>query len=168
MDTYIFDLILAGIAIVVIYFSARKGFVEIVLQTVSLFLAAITAYKLCEPVASLVCDKFLTNAEGEFVSVISRIIIFIILLIILNIAFKALSTLLSSLIEKIPLVGTADYILGGVLGLLKAAVIIYVVCTVSYLAVVTENADSLKTIISNSYVYQFITENNPIVDLIQK
>ncbi len=168
MDAYIFDLILAGIAILVVYFAAKKGFVSVLLETVSVFIAAIAAYHLCEPVSAFVCEKFLTNAEGEFISVIARIIVFMILFIVLTISLKALSKLLSSLIEKIPLVGTADFLLGGVLGLIKAAILVYVVCTVSYLAVITENAENLKNIISNSYIYQFVTEHNPIVDLIQK
>lgn len=168
MDAYIFDLILAGIAILVIYFAAKKGFAAVLLETVSVFIAAIAAYKLCEPVSDFFCEKVLTNIEGEFVAVIARIILFVVLFIALSILLKLLSKLLSSLIEKIPLVGTADYLLGGVLGLIKAAVLVYVICTVSYLAVVTENAENLKSIISNSYIYQFVIENNPILDLIQK
>ena len=76
--------------------------------------------------------------------------------------------MLSSLLDKIPLVGTANSLLGGGLGLIKAVIIIYVICTVSYLIVISDNAENLKPIISNSYIYQFIAENNPVIDFIQK
>lgn len=168
MEIQVFDLILIAIAVLAVVFAAKKGFASSLLETASVLIAGIASYKFCVPVSSFFCDTFLTGIANSIATVIARVIVFVILFIIFSIVLKLASKLLSSLLDKIPLVGTANSLLGGVLGLIKAIIIIYVICTVSYLIVISDNAENLKPVISNSYVYQFITENNPVIDFIQK
>lgn len=161
------DLILAAIVVVSVVFAAKKGFAKSLLETASVVVSGVAAYHLCTPVADFVCTTFLTDIPYAVASVISRVVVFALLFVVLSIVLKLLSGLISSVVEKIPLVGTANTVLGGVLGFIKAAVIVYVICTVAYLFVMSDNAQSLKPIISNSYIYQFVTENNPVIDFIR-
>ncbi len=168
MEIQLFDLIIFAIAVLAVVFAAKKGFASSLLETGSVLIAGIASYHFCAPVAVFVCDTFFTNVPAKLASVIARVIVFVILFIVFSIILKLASKLLSSLLDKIPLVGTANSVLGGVLGFIKAVIIIYVICTVCYLIVLSDNAENLKPVISNSYIYQFITENNPVIEFIQK
>lgn len=168
MEIQLFDIILFAIAVLSVVFAAKKGFASSLLETASVLISGFAAYYFCQPVSVFVCNTFFSNVPFNIASVIARVVVFFILFVIFSILLKLASSLLSSLLEKIPLVGTANSVLGGVLGFIKAVIIIYVICTVCYLFVISDNAENLQPIISNSYIYQFITENNPVIDLIQK
>lgn len=168
MEIQIFDLILAVIAVLAVVFAAKKGFAKSLLETASIFIAGIASYKFCVPVSTFVGETFFKDVPDIAAAAIARVISFAVMFVVFSILLKLASGLMSSIINKIPLVGTANSVLGGILGFLKAVVIVYVICTVCYLIVVSDNAENLKPVISNSYIYQFITENNPVTDFIQK
>lgn len=167
MEIQIFDLILVAIAVLSVVFAAKKGFAKSLLETASVFVAGFASYKFCGPVSLFIYNTFLSEMPFAVASVVARIISFAVMFVVFSILLKLASGLLSSVLKKIPLVGTANKLLGGVLGLLKAVIIVYVICTVCYLTVISDSAENLKPIVSNSVIYQYITENNPVTDFIQ-
>lgn len=167
MEIQVFDLVLVAIAVLSVVFAAKKGFAKSLLETASVFVAGFASYKFCDPVSQFVYKTFLSEMPYAVASVVARIVSFAVMFVVFSILLKLASGLLSSVLKKIPLVGTANKLMGGVLGLLKAIVIIYVICTVCYLTVISDSAENLKPIVSNSVIYQYITENNPVTDFIQ-
>lgn len=93
-------------------------------------------------------------------------IAFVVLFILLSIIVKMLSGLLGKVINKIPLVGKANKALGGALGLIKAIVVVFVVCTVLYFIAGTSSDLSFVPAVESSKIYGFVTANNPMINLL--
>ncbi len=92
----------------------------------------------------------LANIIDPIVIVPLKIILFLLIFTIAAIALEALANA-SKLINRIPVISSANELLGGILGLAKAAVIIFVICIgIQFLISVTE--DSLVFI--NTYTIQ--------------
>ena len=156
MAISIFDIIILVVAVLIIVMAAKKGFAKTILDAVTVVVAVVGAYVLSEPLSA-----FITNL------LFKRVVVFIILFIVLSIVIKFVVSLFSKLLDKIPLVGSLNSLLGGALGLIKAGVLVFVVCTLLYLIVYSTDNVDIKAFIADSYVYQFMTENNPIIDFIQ-
>ncbi len=87
---------------------------------------------------------------SHFVSmIVAYILIFVLALIVLSIFTK----ILGGIIHKIPLIGTVDHLLGGVLGLLIGWVLMSLVCSLlRFFTAATEFYNS-------SYILKFFAEN---------
>lgn len=168
MAVQIFDIILIAIVILAVVLASKKGFASSLLETASVLISGVASYKFSEPVSTFVCDTFFAENANEITYAFTQIVVFIILFIVFSILLKFASKLLSSVMDKIPLVGTANSVLGGVLGFIKAVIIVYVICTLCYLIVLSDNTAEIKNIISDSYIYQFLIENNPVIDFIKE
>lgn len=168
MAIQIFDIVLIAIVILAVVLAAKKGFASSLLETLSVLISGFASYTFSTPVSVFVCENFFAENLNSLTYIVARILVFVILFIVFSILLKIVSKLLSALLDKIPLVGTANSVLGGALGLIKAIIIVYVICTVCYIVVMSDNAGNLKEIISDSYIYQFLIENNPIVELIKE
>ena len=95
---------------------------------------------------------------------ITKVVVFFVLFVIATLLIRMVSKFMEK-INKIPLIGKLNSTLGGVLGVVKALVIVLVVCTVMYfIASSSSNAD-LTGAISSSKLYNFVTENNPLLNL---
>lgn len=86
-------------------------------------------------------EAIIANIIDPIVIVPLRIVLFLIIFTVVSIALEALANA-SKIINRIPLISSANEALGGILGLVKSAVIIFVICIgVQFLISVT--GDSL-------------------------
>lgn len=95
---------------------------------------------------------------------ITKVVAFFVLFILFTLVLRVVSKFLEN-VNKIPLIGKLNSTLGGVLGVVKAAIIVLVVCTVMYFIVSSSDNAELVNAITCSKLYNFITENNPILNL---
>ncbi|MBO5433956.1 MAG: CvpA family protein [Clostridia bacterium] len=95
---------------------------------------------------------------------ITKVVVFFILFVLATLVLRMVSNFLEN-INKIPLIGKLNSTLGGVLGVAKALIIILVVCTVMYFIVSSSDNVDLVGAISDSKIYNFVTENNPLLDI---
>ena len=168
MTVQIFDIVLVGIVVLAVILASKKGFAASLLETASVLISGVASYYFSEPVSVFAGEVLFAETPNKLTYVIAKIVVFIVLFIVFSILLKLASKVLSSLLDKIPLVGTADSVLGGVLGFVKAVIIVYVICTLCYLIVLSDNAENIKPIISDSYIYQVLIENNPVINFIKE
>ncbi len=99
---------------------------------------------------------------------VTEIVVFMILLVVSCLIIRAVSNFFSDKLKKIPVVGNVDTILGGALGLIKAAVILVAVTTVFYIILATAQDGSPLEAIRNSQLYNFLAEYNPVITFLNK
>ncbi len=106
------------------------------------------------------------NIAYNILIVAIEAIVFLVLFVLLSIVIKLISKLLTKIIKKLRLMGSVNKLLGAVLGVLKAAVIVLVICTVMFfIAGATDNGD-LTSAIEASKIYAFVSANNPIISFL--
>ncbi len=98
---------------------------------------------------------------------ITEIITFIVLMVLCTLLVRFISKFFSGALEKIPLVGKLDSLLGGVLGLIKGAIILVAITTVFYIILATAQADSPLRAIADSKIYLFLAEYNPVISMLK-
>lgn len=114
-----------------------------------------------EELISLAVDKI-----GHTIMInVTEVITFIALFIILTLALKFIAKIFQKA-NDIPLLGKLNASLGAVIGLAKAAAIVYVVCTAFYFIAGMSGAGPVLEAINSSKIYAIIIENNPIINLI--
>lgn len=96
---------------------------------------------------------------------VTEVVTFVAMFIIIAIALKFLASIFKKA-NDIPLLGKLNAALGGVVGVVKAAAIVFVVCTVFYFVAGMSGAGPVIDAINNSKIYAEIIENNPIVSLV--
>ena len=113
-------------------------------------------------------NQLITTVLNDFaynvMITITKIVVFFILFVVATLVLRMVSNFLEN-INKIPLIGKLNSTLGGVLGVAKALIIIIVVCTVMYFIVSSSDNVDLVGAISDSKIYNFVTENNPLLDI---
>lgn len=96
---------------------------------------------------------------------VTEVITFIAMFILITIALKFLASIFKKA-NDIPLLGKLNAGLGGVIGVVKAAAIVFVACTAFYFIAGMSGAKPVIDAVNSSIIYGFIIENNPIVSLI--
>lgn len=96
---------------------------------------------------------------------VTEVVTFIVMFVVIALALKFLAKMFKKA-NDIPLLGKFNAVLGGVIGVVKAAVVIFVVCTIFYFIAGMSGAGPVIEAINNSKIYAIIIENNPIVNLI--
>ncbi len=96
---------------------------------------------------------------------ITEVVTFIAMFVVIAIALKFLAGIFKKA-NDIPLLGKLNAGLGGVIGIVKAVAIVFVVCTAFYFIAGMSGAEPVIEAINNSKIYAVIIENNPIVNLI--
>lgn len=113
-------------------------------------------------------NQLITTVLNDFaynvMITITKVVVFFILFVLAALVLRMVSNFLEN-INKIPLIGKLNSTLGGVLGVAKALIIILVVCTVMYFIVSSSDNVDLVGAISDSKIYNFVTENNPLLDI---
>lgn len=113
-------------------------------------------------------NQLITTVLNDFaynvMITITKVVVFFILFVLATLVLRMVSNFLEK-INKIPLIGKLNSTLGGVLGVAKALIIILVVCTVMYFIVSSSDNVDLVGAISDSKIYNFVTENNPLLDV---
>lgn len=234
MEKYIFDIVLGVIAILIIVFTAKRGFVLSLLNTVSLALSGFLSYKFTKPLSEFIYSSFLydkietkltealsglsqdtasdgkldamlsslpsgivnasqglgfdvdtamksidlelfanekiikafiDNIASEIIMTVLEVVVFVVLFVLLSFILKNIAIIFSRLVRKIPIVGKANTFLGGALGIIKAVVCVSVICFVICPIVFAIDIPWLEDVISQSFVYQFLIENNSFNNL---
>lgn len=96
---------------------------------------------------------------------ITEVITFIAMFIVLTIALKFVASLFKKA-NDIPFLGKLNAGLGGVIGVVKAAAIVLVVCTAFYFIAGMSGSAPVIDAVNNSKIFTIIIENNPIIGLI--
>ncbi len=96
---------------------------------------------------------------------VTEVITFIAMFVIITIALKFLASMFKKA-NDIPFLGKLNAGLGGVIGVVKAAAIVFVVCTAFYFIVGMSGSAPVIEAVKSSIIYGFIIENNPIISLI--
>ena len=99
---------------------------------------------------------------------LTEIIVFIALFIVFTLLVRFISTFFSHNLEKIPLVGKLDTLLGGALGLVKALVIVFAGSVLLYIIAQTADAGSPLDFVKSSQFYMFMDQYNPIIDVLKR
>lgn len=107
-----------------------------------------------------IVKAFMDNIGSYIIKSVLEIVVFVLLFAVLSVVFRYISLLFNKLVRKIPVVGKANTVLGGVLGLVKALVTVVVICLVVCPIVFVIDIPKLENIISHSFVYQFIIDNS--------
>ncbi len=114
-----------------------------------------------DELVSLAVDKI-----GHTIMInIVEVIVFVVMFVILAVAIKFLARLLKK-VNDIPLLGNLNALLGGLIGVVKAVAIVFVVCTVFYFIAGMSGTTPVVEAINNSKIYAIIIENNPIINVI--
>jgi len=98
--------------------------------------------------------------------VIFTVILFILFLMVVRFLAKALNS-----VFKLPLLHQLNSVLGGVFGLFKGLIIVFLLCAlVQFVAPLMpgKNLESVQQTVNSSYVFKTIYQNNPAYSLLNK
>ncbi len=110
-------------------------------------------------------QNLIDNVVYNVVTAVSQAVVFILLFIVFIIALSFISKLFKK-VNKIPLIGKVNEILGGVIGVVKAVVVVFVACTVLYIVVGVMDENAFVEAVINSKIYSFICEYNPVINML--
>ena len=87
------------------------------------------------------------------------VILFFILVILVRLVIKLIGN-----VFRLPVLRQVDGILGGLFGIFRGVVYIFLVCILLQLLmpVIGNSSEPMKQVLDNSFIYQFIFYNNPI------
>ena len=87
------------------------------------------------------------------------VILFFILVILVRLVIKLIGN-----VFRLPILRQVDGILGGLFGIFKGVVYIFLACILLQLLmpVIGNSSEPMKQVLDNSFIYQFIFYNNPI------
>ena len=87
------------------------------------------------------------------------VILFFILVILVRLVIKLIGN-----VFRLPVLRQVDGILGGLFGIFKGVVYIFLACILLQLLmpVIGNSSEPMKQVLDNSFIYQFIFYNNPI------
>lgn len=94
-----------------------------------------------------------------------RIILFFILFVILLLIFRLIAKAVSKMVQ-LPLVGTLDTVLGGVIGALRGAAVLLIVSTV-FVTMLSGGDSDFAVAVRESKVIEFVNGYNPFIDKLQ-
>lgn len=109
-------------------------------------------------------SQVLNDLAYNVMITITKVVVFFLLFIVITLLLRVISKFLEN-VNKIPLIGKLNSGLGGVLGIVKAAIIVLVVCTVMYFIASSSDNAQLVSAIASSKLYNYITEINPILNI---
>ena len=112
-----------------------------------------------EELIEIVADKMAYDLMIGVVQVIS----FVVLFVLLSIVVKVLSGFISHIVERIPVVGGLDSLLGIVFGLMKGVIILAAVGVILTVVVATAESGSPMQAIEDSAIYGLLSSFNPLL-----
>lgn len=114
---------------------------------------------------------FLTNEViGPVVLFLTTAILFLLLLILLGFLVRYLARLFR-FVNDIPLLGPINCILGGVVGLIRGFLVLFVLAVfVDFLCSITNNSWEVlnQSIIQRTFLYQYLVQFNPVTDFLSE
>lgn len=115
-----------------------------------------------EQLADLVVDKI----GYDIMITIIQVLCFIALFIVFALLVRFISKFFEN-VNKIPFIGKINSLLGGVIGVVKAVIVLFFVCTIVFFIISASENNALVEAINNSRIYNFVIENNPVMDLLK-
>ena len=106
-------------------------------------------------------ETLMTNIGDNIFLTITEAVTMIALFIIVSIALTFVIRLLNKVVKKLPVIKQANKLAGGLLGLVKAVVIIFVVSTV---LVFVQN-EELAPMINSSVILKVVNDINPLLNI---
>lgn len=94
-----------------------------------------------------------------------RIILFLVLFVILLLIFRLIAKALSKAF-KLPIVGTLDTVLGGLLGAVRGAAVLLVISTV-FVTMLSSGDSDFAVAVRESKVIELVNSYNPFIDKLQ-
>ncbi len=110
-------------------------------------------------------DTIMTDIADKIMMPLVETITFIVLLVAFVLVLAVIIRLFDSLIKKIPVVKETDKIFGGLLGLLKGVVVLFVACTVLAFIAGSSQDEQFVEIVSSSKILEFVNNNNPLLNI---
>ena len=105
---------------------------------------------------------------GPVVLFLTTAILFLLLLILLGFLVRYLARLFR-FVNDIPLLGPINCILGGVVGLIRGFLVLFVLAVfVDFLCSITNNSWEVlnQSIIQRTFLYQYLVQFNPVTDFL--
>ena len=112
-------------------------------------------------------DTIADTLAYDILITFTEIIVFIVLFIVATLLIRFVSAFFSHNLEKLPVVGKVDTLLGGVLGAIKALVIVFAGSVLLYIIAQTADAGSPLDSVKSSQFYMFMDQYNPIIDVLK-
>ena len=119
------------------------------------------------PTTANVAEAIVSNVVGPIAIMILQMLAFVILFIILGIVVKIITSQLK-FIDKIPLVGTANSVLGLVIGLAEAVIFLFVFTSIIAMLIQLSGnqwAGLNTNVVDNTLIFKFIYAYNPFIQL---
>ncbi len=96
---------------------------------------------------------------------VTEFITFVILFVLITLVLRFVANIMKKA-NDIPLLGKFNALLGGVIGVVKAAAIVLVVCVAFYFIAGMSGAQPVIDAVNSSIIYGFIMENIPIFTMV--
>jgi len=164
----ILDVVLCIIALCFVIPGYKIGLVRSLVELVGSILAVIASVVLSNRFVPMV-STYLFKAQSLSLLnyAIARVVTTIVIFVLFQLLVRLIATALDA-VFKLPILHQVNSLLGGVFGLLKGVVVVFLLCaalqfTLPYLAAKYPNITQQK--ISQSRIYEFVYVNNPIYKL---
>jgi membrane protein required for colicin V production len=163
-----YDFALLGIVVIFVISGLRRGIVRSVIELVGFVASLVFSVRLSGWFAAL-AGPYIVKILPDFPSnpVLEKILAAAILFFVLEILVHFISSAADH-VFSLPVLRQVNALLGGAFGLLKGIAIVFVICSLTRLAVpIGPNAESAWQKIGSSKILQYIDEKNPVDTLIQ-
>lgn len=110
-------------------------------------------------------DSVMVNVADRVMPQLTEAVTVVVLFIVFTLVLKFVIRLLNGVINRIPVIKETDKIFGGILGAVKAVVIIFVVSTVLYFIAASSSDEQLVSIVNSSKIFEFVNNNNPLINI---
>lgn len=166
----VFDIIFAVILLGFVISGFRAGLIRSLVGLVGSVFAVVAAIALANRFSGLIASWMFRGRTGNILElalakVAATVLIFVLLHILINMIIGALDT-----VFRLPVLHQVNMLFGGVFGLLKGVLVVFLLCAVLQLAapaIAMKYPELSQKEIGQSCIYQIATANNPIYSLYQ-
>lgn len=110
-------------------------------------------------------DTIMSDIIDKIMMPVVDTVTLVVLFVLFVLALKVVVWLLDGIVKKIPVVKETDKIFGGILGILKGVVVVFVVCLIlAFMSKSSENTQFVE-MVSTSKILEFVNNNNPLLNI---
>lgn len=166
----VLDIVLALILLGFVISGFKIGLVRSLVGLVGYVFAVVASVALANRFSGLINFWLFHDTKGNVIQlalakIIATVLIFALLQFLIRMVAGALDT-----VFHLPVLHQVNMLLGGVFGLLKGVLVVFLICAVLQIAnpvISVKNPEFTKKEIDASCIYQFSNANNPIYRLYQ-
>ena len=104
-------------------------------------------------------DTIMTEVADKIMMPLVETVTFIILLVAFVFVLAVIIRLLDSVVKE------TDKVFGGLLGVLKGVIVVFVVCTILAFMMASSQNEEFFEIVSSSKILEFVNNNNPLLNI---